>query len=345
MTGAYELMCGEPFVSQIDSPNRQRDAARISQRLGLAEEGNPTTEFFTKAGTLIARGYLRIVYGDHGPYLEFLPNQMVREAWRLSVKKGPQAWYDECQPKDGSNCKLYVQKRDVKMLRNPPRGRYSVNNNRLGGYADYRVGRLYISPDDISLAARTPTAQLPLFQQPQRLTPPTGLVIAGTGHRTEKLGGYNQGAEQKVLVVARHAIANAKPSRVISGMALGWDTALALAALESQVPLIAAVPFEGFDSKWPTPSRRVYQSILEKAQEIVVVDKINDGRYQELNNNIPPGIYSSIKLQTRNVWMVDNCEHLLALWDGSSGGTANCLKYARTAKREWTNFWSFFGTI
>lgn len=342
MIGFYQQMCKEEFVSQIDSENRKRDAERIALTLGLSEEGDPTTEFFTMHGTLIAKGYLRIVYGDHGPYIEFLPSQMVRDAWRLSAKKGPMAWYDECQPKDGANCKLYVQKRDVKMLPNPPRGKYSANNNRRNGYADYRVGRLYISPDDITLAARPPAIQLPLLHQPQRLTPPTGLVVAGTGHRMDKLGGYNQGAEKKVLEVARHAISTAKPSRVISGMALGWDTALALAALESRVPLIAAVPFEGFDSKWPTPSRRVYQSILEKAQEIVVIDKVNDGRYQELNNNIPPGVYSPIKLQTRNVWMVDNCELLVALWDGSSGGTANCLKYARAVKRNWVNFWPEF---
>jgi hypothetical protein len=45
---------------------------------------------------------------------------------------------------------LYVQKRTVSTLKNPPAGAHSVNNNKPEGYADYKVGMLYISPDNLN---------------------------------------------------------------------------------------------------------------------------------------------------------------------------------------------------
>jgi uncharacterized phage-like protein YoqJ len=34
-------------------------------------------------------------------------------------------------------------------------------------------------------------------------------------------------------------------------------------------------------------------------------------------------------MQDRNIWMVDHCDALIAVWDGTSGGTANCVRYAQ----------------
>ena len=57
------------------------------------------------------------------------------------------AWYDEAYTESG--VLLYMQKRTVDGLPNPPKGKYSVNNNRSEGYADYRIGYMYIDPDKI----------------------------------------------------------------------------------------------------------------------------------------------------------------------------------------------------
>ncbi|WP_188052008.1 hypothetical protein [Azospirillum sp. Sh1] len=45
-------------------------------------------------------------------------------------------------------------------------------------------------------------------------------------------------------------------------------------------------------------------------------------------------------MNTRNEWMVDHSDRLLALWDGSQGGTANCVRYARGLGRPIDNLWS-----
>ena len=137
-----------------DSWNRIRDKQVLEYRTGLTEEGNETRKFYSKKGTLLAKGYIRIVYGDHGPYIEFDDRHLIHENWKIRKIKGARAWYDECEPIDGSRVTLYVQKKPVTMLPNPPKGKYSARNNRKEGYADYKVGMLYISPDDLICEVR-----------------------------------------------------------------------------------------------------------------------------------------------------------------------------------------------
>lgn len=56
-----------------------------------------------------------------------------------------------------------------------------------------------------------------------------------------------------------------------------------------------------------------YAYWLTKAEEIVYVSI---------------GKYAAWKMQKRNEWMVNNCDILLAIWDGTNGGTKNCIDYA-----------------
>jgi hypothetical protein len=44
-------------------------------------------------------------------------------------------------------------------------------------------------------------------------------------------------------------------------------------------------------------------------------------------------------MQIRNEWMVDHCTHVAALWDGSPGGTGNCIRYVRKIGRPFDNLW------
>jgi len=138
-------------MTTADSWNRIRDKERIETTLNLSEEGNETTKFYSPKGTLLAVGYERIVYGDHGPYIELDPKRIQVEAWTVKKMKSPLAYYQELWPKDGSNVMLYVQKRTVANLPNPPKGRWSVWNNRAKGYADYKIGMTYLDPEKIRL--------------------------------------------------------------------------------------------------------------------------------------------------------------------------------------------------
>jgi uncharacterized phage-like protein YoqJ len=139
------------------------------------------------------------------------------------------------------------------------------------------------------------------------------MIYAATGHRPDKLGGYSDLILARLVRIARDFLEPAPPVQVISGMAQGWDTAVAMAALDLGVPLIAAIPFRHQAAVWPEIPQRRFYSILNRAAEVHVVCE---------------GGYSAEKMQRRNEWMVDRAGLIVAMWDGSSGGTCNCVEYA-----------------
>lgn len=44
-------------------------------------------------------------------------------------------------------------------------------------------------------------------------------------------------------------------------------------------------------------------------------------------------------MQIRNEWIVDRADRIIALWDGSFGGTHNCITYANKRKVPVDNLW------
>lgn len=142
------------------------------------------------------------------------------------------------------------------------------------------------------------------------------MIVAFTGHRPDKLGGYKL-PNPTYLYVCRQiekTLKELQPEKVISGMALGVDQWAANIAHKLGIPFIAAVPFKGQESMWPAASQSIYNNLIKRAGEVVYVC---------------PGSYSAAKMQTRNEWMVDRCDKLIAIWDGTSGGTGNCVAYAQ----------------
>lgn len=150
-------------------------------------------------------------------------------------------------------------------------------------------------------------------------------IIAATGHRPPKLGGYGQPVQARLVAFATGYLKVERPDKTISGMALGWDMAFAQASADLGIPFVAAVPFDGQDAKWPPESRAAYWKLMRLASRTHIAST---------------GGYEPHKMQVRNEWMVDHCTRLAALWDGSSGGTGNCIKYARRVGRPFDNLWA-----
>ncbi len=107
---------------------------------------------------------------------------------------------------------------------------------------------------------------------------------------------------------------------LITGMALGIDTLWAMLAIENNIPFIAAIPCANHSSKWVDKSVKVYNDILNNS--LCTTHFVYSGEY---NNSC---------MQNRNIWMTDNCDILIAVWDGTSGGTGNCVKYAKSKNKE-----------
>lgn len=146
------------------------------------------------------------------------------------------------------------------------------------------------------------------------------MIVAFTGHRPEKIGGYKlpNPTYIKICQQIESTLKELKPEKVISGMALGVDQWAAYISYKLKIPFIAAVPFINQESKWPTSSQETYNKLIKLASETIIV---SDGEY------------SAKKMQIRNEWMVDRCDQLIAIWDGSAGGTGNCVNYAKSKNK------------
>lgn len=151
------------------------------------------------------------------------------------------------------------------------------------------------------------------------------MIICGTGHRPDKLGGYDEESFERLVNIAWDAIDDIRPTVVISGMALGWDQALAKAAILHGAELHAYCPCEGQDSRWPPSSRKLFEKIISMASKVHYTYK---GGY--------PGPWC---MQQRNIEMVDASECVLAMFNGSPGGTANCIEYAEKKNKTVINLW------
>ena len=151
------------------------------------------------------------------------------------------------------------------------------------------------------------------------------MKICVTGHRPNKLYGYNLSdiRWQKLKEQFKTILVENDCTEAITGMALGVDTVFALAVLELKsdgydIKLHCAIPCKNHSCKWIKESVDQYNNILEKAD---IVKLVSDEEYK-------PWL-----MQKRNEYMVnlltsDN-DFLIALWDGTPGGTANCIRYAK----------------
>ena len=154
------------------------------------------------------------------------------------------------------------------------------------------------------------------------------MILGFTGHRPVSLPGkYSEHTERALMSTADSILARYKPEKVVSGMALGWDTAVAQSAINRGISLIAAVPFESQSSKWPRTSQDRYQKLLDRANQIEIISS---------------GNYSLQAMQLRNQWIVDRCDLLMALWHQDKSGTKNCVDYALAINKPTFNCWDTF---
>lgn len=157
-------------------------------------------------------------------------------------------------------------------------------------------------------------------------------MIAVTGHRPSKLGGYDERIDRSLTEFAKLLLPALRghygPHRLCIGMALGWDQAVAEAAADLRIPFVAAVPFPQQPSRWPPSARARWERLCKAAAEVHVLEPE----------------YSAEGLLRRNQWMVDRCVLLNALFDGTPGGTAACVRYARLTDRPVLNVWQAWQT-
>ena len=150
------------------------------------------------------------------------------------------------------------------------------------------------------------------------------MIVAITGHRPPKLNLTWDGRgpmDVGLVDLLCHEFDRLGTELVITGMALGVDLLAARAAWKMGLPFDAYVPFPEQPSRWPEASQARWRTALSLA---------NDVRF--IRESYQPGAFYQ-----RNEAMVDAADHVVAVWDGSTGGTAHCVNYARRVGRPLTN--------
>lgn len=156
-----------------------------------------------------------------------------------------------------------------------------------------------------------------------------------TGHRPNKLGGYNL-ISDSYLALQRdlesyiyHQLQTYQTVVCHSGLALGGDTLWSKAALHmrtlypSRVKFHAEIPMMEQASPWFKKSDiDFWQEQVDTADFKSVYGSLADKSDQERK------YLSSRLLNVRNEGMVDNSDIMLAIHDGTSGGTNNARNYA-----------------
>lgn len=140
--------------------------------------------------------------------------------------------------------------------------------------------------------------------------------VCFTGHRPEKLNFSEIEVKERLQTAIRKAIQDGFTT-FISGMARGVDMWAAEIVIEerkknSNIKLICASPYKGFEKSWSIIEKHRYNTILKKADHIKYVCEH----------------YSRQCFQIRNVWMVDHSAKVIAAYNGESGGTRNTIRYA-----------------
>lgn len=157
-------------------------------------------------------------------------------------------------------------------------------------------------------------------------------IVFGTGHRPDKLKGGWKNWENHYIELSEFCAAileQENPDIVISGMALGWDFALAKAATKLNIPFHAYIPCKNQECKWPANSQKEYLHLLSLSRKKVTISEH----------------YTNSCMQQRNIAMVDAASYGLALWNGTDGGTSNCIKYANSKKKEIINVWDIYNSL
>lgn len=159
---------------------------------------------------------------------------------------------------------------------------------------------------------------------------PWGSVLAGTGHRPDKLGGYGPSPIQTAVRAAiRERLLHYRLAHglrgIYGGMALGFDTWWAEEALNLHIPVVAVVPFSGQEKRWPSRPRdgeqfspqQWYRMLLARCANVIVLHPTKPPNYR----------VACDWMDERNLFMVRNAWGTVACYNGDvTGGTANTVR-------------------
>lgn len=152
-----------------------------------------------------------------------------------------------------------------------------------------------------------------------------GKTCAFTGHRPQSLPfGFNEADERCIALKQKlrneiiNQIENNGVRHFITGMAIGVDMyaaeiVLGLKSSYDGIILESAIPCETQAAKWTEEQRDRYYEIAAKCDKETLIQRP----------------YTADCMHKRNRYMVDQADHIIAVWDGRPSGTGKTVQYAQ----------------
>jgi len=143
--------------------------------------------------------------------------------------------------------------------------------------------------------------------------------IAFSGHRPQKLGNSISTVRENIRQFLSDQFVLHPDLLVISGGALGVDQFAAEACISLRIPFVFILPFPVpvISARWPAAARSHLISLVNHAVRTYIIQRE----------------FSMSAYQLRNEAMVNHCDLLCTVFNGSPGGTANCVRYAQQVNK------------
>lgn len=155
----------------------------------------------------------------------------------------------------------------------------------------------------------------------------TTLVVAATGHRWQRMDIERSPAAERHLVdLARAFLEQLQPERAISGLALGWDTAFAIAAVEAKVPLEVVMPGKRGqqEARWDWGDQGTHEWLVRQSVA-----------HSWVGGDLP---FPKACIE-RDDYMVMRAGLMCALWSGEPSGTGTTVQMAQRRGVGVVNLW------
>lgn len=172
-----------------------------------------------------------------------------------------------------------------------------------------------------------------------------------TGHRPKKLGwGYDYASEPYVKLknFFKELIKQNNVTDVYTGMAQGVDTVMSFAVLELKhegyaVKLHSVIHCSVQCAMWADVHRKIYYDLLEVSDTItgvlnagyidLIIKNVNGERklfYKDEPDKVYSLPFSNYVTKRKNIYLVDNSDSTVAIWNGSPSGTSHCVEYSKS---------------
>ena len=150
------------------------------------------------------------------------------------------------------------------------------------------------------------------------------MIITGIAHPPARLFERQILPSLELVYLAVRALNRYGATEVITSLSLGWEQALAKAAIELEIPYTVAIPFRGRNYDWNGDVDRLYQELLGDARRVYCVSDV----------------YSDHAMMEDHHWRVDCSDAVLALWDYEfQGETFSVIEYALKNQKSVINLW------